>query len=206
MRRGRAFLWLPAQQERLGSVQNLSHMWNGPQGKGLHRALGRSGRRIPRWAASVTLTTTHSLRRSTASTRPRSSDSADRSGRSGLLSSRRLNGSIGSITGGCWSPSAKSRRPKPRNAAMSFWKNPTWQRNSNQTVSDEPGTFQIVAVPYPRMALRKSIDNIMPDKASPNIWVVACSFICTKRVTPKVVPIKESANKKVGPRFLHEPA
>ena len=56
------------------------------------------------------------------------------------------------------------------------------------------------------MALSMSITNSTLDKAHPNTWVVARSLIDTKRVTSKAVPIKESTNKKAGPRFLHGPA
>jgi putative transposase len=67
-------------------------------------------------AASATATTTPSPRRSTASTRPRSSIDADRGGPSRPSSSRHWNGWTGSTAGGFWSPSATSRRPKPRRA------------------------------------------------------------------------------------------
>jgi transposase InsO family protein len=49
-------------------------------------------------------------------TKPRSSIGAGRGGRSTPSSSRRWNGSIGSTIAGCWSPSATSRRPRPRSA------------------------------------------------------------------------------------------
>ena len=55
---------------------------------------------------------------STVSTKPRSSIGADHGGHSRLSSSRRWSGWTGSTIAGCWSPSATSRQPKPRNATM----------------------------------------------------------------------------------------
>src|ERR1700677_3876116 len=80
-----------------------------------------------------------SPRPSTVSTRPRSSTAAGPGGRSRLSSSRRWNGWTGSIIAGCWSPSATSRRPKPRNATMPSRSNPSWRRDSNETASGKPG-------------------------------------------------------------------
>ena len=48
----------------------------------------------------------------------------------------------GSTTGGSWSPSATSRRPKARNATTPCWNNLPWRRDSNQMASDEPGAVQ----------------------------------------------------------------
>jgi putative transposase len=54
-------------------------------------------------------------RRSTASTRPRSSIGVDPGDPSKRWNTRRSNGSTGSTIAGCWSPSATSRQPKPKN-------------------------------------------------------------------------------------------
>ena len=70
----------------------------------------------PSVGSSATLTTTPSPRRSMASTRLRSSIDADRGVTSRPSSSQPSSGWIGSIIAGCWSPSASSRRPRPRNA------------------------------------------------------------------------------------------
>jgi putative transposase len=40
---------------------------------------------------------------------------------------------------GSWSPSATSRRPKPRNVTTPCGNNLSWRRDSNQMASDEPG-------------------------------------------------------------------
>src|SRR5215468_8107103 len=64
----------------------------------------------------------------------------DRSRRS---SSPPSNGWIGSTTGGSWSPSATSRRPKPRRATTPYWKSQLWRRDSNQTASGKPGAVQL---------------------------------------------------------------
>jgi transposase InsO family protein len=91
-------------------------------------------------AASATLTTTRSPKRSTVSTRPRSSIDADHGARSRPSSSPRWNGSTGSTIAGCWSPSAASRQPKPRSATTPCWSSQHWPRDSNETASDKPGT------------------------------------------------------------------
>ena len=52
------------------------------------------------------------------------------------------NGSIGSTTGGSWSPSETSRRPKPRNATTPCSSSQTWRRDSNKMASDKPGAVQ----------------------------------------------------------------
>ena len=61
-------------------------------------------------------TTTPSPKRSMASTRPRSSIDADRGVTSRPSSSQPSSGSTGLTIAGFWSPSASSRRPKPRSA------------------------------------------------------------------------------------------
>jgi len=96
----------------------------------------------PPWAVSAIATTTRWPRRSMASTRPKSSNGVDRGDRSRRSSSPPSNGWIGSTTGGSWSPSATSRRPKPRSATTPYWKSPPWRRDSNQTASGKPGAVQ----------------------------------------------------------------
>ena len=54
-----------------------------------------------------------------------------------------LNGWIGSTTGGSWSPSETSRRPKPRNATTPCWSSQTWRRDSNKMASAKPGAVQL---------------------------------------------------------------
>src|ERR1022692_924526 len=54
-------------------------------------------------------------------------------------SSRPWNGWPGSTTGGSWSLSATSRRPKPSNATTPCWNNPPWRHNLNQMASGKPG-------------------------------------------------------------------
>ena len=61
-------------------------------------------------------TTTRWLKRSMASTRPRSFTDEGRGATSRLSSSQPSSGWTGSTIAGFWSPSASSRRPKPRNA------------------------------------------------------------------------------------------
>src|ERR1700676_2707181 len=80
-------------------------------------------------------------RPSTVSTKPRSSFGAGRGGRSTPSSSRPWNGSIGSTIAGCWSPSATSRRPRPRSTTTPRWTNQLWRRDSNETASGKPGAF-----------------------------------------------------------------
>ncbi len=57
-------------------------------------------------------------------------------------SSRPWNGWTGSTTGGSWSLSATSRRPKPSNATTPCWNNPPWRHNLNQMASGKPGAVQ----------------------------------------------------------------
>ncbi len=95
-----------------------------------------------RSAASATATTMLWPRPSTASTRPRSSIGVGRGGPSRPSSSPPWNGSTGSTIAGCSSPSATSRRPKPKSATTPCWKNQPWQRDSNQTASGKPGAVQ----------------------------------------------------------------
>jgi transposase InsO family protein len=76
---------------------------------------------------------------STGSTRPRSSIDAVRGAPSRPSSSPRWNGSTGSTTAGCWSPSATFRRWKPRHATVPCCKSRPWQRDSNETASGKPG-------------------------------------------------------------------
>ena len=52
------------------------------------------------------------------------------------------NGSTGSTTGGSWSPSETSLRPKPSNATTPCWNNRPWRHNLNQMASGKPGAVQ----------------------------------------------------------------
>ena len=72
-------------------------------------------------------------------TKPRSFTGAGRGAHSRPSSSLLWNGSIGSTTGGSWSPSETSRRPKPRNATTPCSSSQTWPRDSNKMASDKPG-------------------------------------------------------------------
>ena len=58
-------------------------------------------------------------------------------------SSRLWNGWTGSTTGGSWSPSATSRRPKLSNVTTPCWSNPPWRHNLNQMASGKPGAVQL---------------------------------------------------------------
>ena len=93
----------------------------------------------PRWAASATLMTMPWPRPSMVFTKPRSFTGAGRGAHSRPSSSLLWNGSIGSTTGGSWSPSETSRRPKPRNATTPCSSSQTWRRGSNKMASDKPG-------------------------------------------------------------------
>ena len=75
--------------------------------------LPKPGSSLPSEASA---TPTPSPKRSTASTRPRSSIVAHRGATSRPSSSQPSSGWTGSTIAGFWSPSASSRRPKPRNA------------------------------------------------------------------------------------------
>ena len=44
--------------------------------------------------------------------------------------------------GGCWSPSATSRRPRPRSTTTPRWTDQPWRRDSNETASGKPGAVQ----------------------------------------------------------------
>ena len=75
-------------------------------------------------------------------TKPRSFTGAGRGARSRPSSSLLWNGSIGSTTGGSWSQSEISPRPKPRNATTTCWSSQTWRRDSNKMASAKPGAVQ----------------------------------------------------------------
>lgn len=96
-------------------------------------------------AALVTATTTPSLKRSTASTRPRSFIGADHGGISRRWNSQPWNGSIGSIIDGFWSPSETSRQPKPRSSITPCWTNQHWLHNLNQIASGKSGAVHILS-------------------------------------------------------------
>ena len=75
-------------------------------------------------------------------TKPRSFTGAGRGAHSRPSSSLLWNGWIGSTTGGSWSPSETSRRPKPRNTTTPCWSSQTWRRDSNKMASAKPGAVQ----------------------------------------------------------------
>lgn len=56
-----------------------------------------------------------------------------------------LEWSTGSTIAGYWSPSATSRRPKPRNATTPCSKTQPWRRDSNETASCKPGAVHCLA-------------------------------------------------------------
>jgi hypothetical protein len=84
----------------------------------------------PPSVASATATTTHSPRRSTVSSRPRSSADAGHGAASRRSSSPRSNGSTATTTAGCSSPSATSRPQRPRNATTPNWSPAPWRRRT----------------------------------------------------------------------------
>ena len=92
--------------------------------------------------ASATLMTMLWPRPSMVFTKPRSFTGAGRGAHSGPSSSLLWNGWIGPITGGSWSPSETSRRPKPRNATTPCWSSQIWRRDSNKMASAKPGAVQ----------------------------------------------------------------
>ena len=117
------------------AAQYVSHPLHRAPGRSRHRALGRQRRR--------------QLRQ-----RPRRDDQRPLQGRgdpsawavavaSKPSSSPRSNGWTGSTIAGCSSPSATSRRPKPRNATTPCWSNQPWPRDSNETASGKPGAVQV---------------------------------------------------------------
>src|SRR6516165_8649219 len=97
----------------------------------------------PQSAASAIPTTPPWPKPSTVSTRLRSFTGAGRGARSRRSSSPPWNGWTGSTTAASWSPSAPCRRPKPRNTTTLCWSSPTWQHDSNQTASEEPGAVHV---------------------------------------------------------------
>src|SRR5712691_2365081 len=102
----------------------------------------------------ATATTMLWPRPSTVSTRPRSSIGAGRGGRSKPSSSRRWNGSSGSTIAGCWSPSAISRRPRPRSTTTPRCTNQLWRRDSNETASGKSGAVQFDETAIPMVNVR----------------------------------------------------
>ena len=90
----------------------------------------------------LSLSITRWPRPSTASTRPRSSIGAGRGGPSRPSNSQPSNGWTGSTIAGCSNPSATSRRQKLNADTTLCSNNKTWQRDSNQIASGEPGAVQ----------------------------------------------------------------
>ena len=118
-----------------------------------------------------------------ASTRPRSSIGADRGGRSKPSSSRRWNGWTGSTTGGSWSPSATSRRPKPSNATTPCWNNQPWRRDSNQIASEEPGAVQYGGYSKFEARIKELIENL------PDLAVLVEPLLVVRRVLREQIGI-----------------
>ncbi len=71
------------------------------------------------------------------------STGADHCGRSKPSNTPRSNGSTGSTTGVCWSRSATSRPPKPKNDATPCWTKLPWQHNSIQIASSNLGAVHL---------------------------------------------------------------
>ena len=103
-------------------------------GRSRHRAFGRQRRRQLRQCSRR-----NDQRSLQGRGHPSARTMADHSRPS---SSQRSNGSTGSTIAGCWSPSATSRRPKPRNATTPCWQKPPWRRDSNEIASGKPGAVQ----------------------------------------------------------------
>ncbi len=133
----------------IAAANSIDQIHRAP-GRGRHRALGRQRRR--------------QLRQ-----RSRRNDQRSLQGRGdppartmAILRSRRVsprwNGSTGSTTAGCWSPSATSRRPKPRNATTPCWTTHHRRHNLNQMASGKPGavhlTFSVTVHPRAPLALQ----------------------------------------------------
>jgi hypothetical protein len=93
----------------------------------------------------------------------RASIDAGRGGRSTPSSSRRWNGLIGSTIAGCCSPSATTRRPRPRSTTTPRWINQLWRRDSNETASGKPGAVRPLDAPDGAMELLpSSLDRTKP--------------------------------------------
>jgi len=92
-----------------------------------------------RSAASVTAMTTPWPRQSMAFTRPRSFTGEDHGDPLKPSNTPRWNGSTGSTTGACWSPSETYRPPKPRNATTPCSTTDKRRHNLNQMASGDPG-------------------------------------------------------------------
>ena len=109
-------------------------------------------------------------------TKPRSFTGAGHGAHSRPSSSLLWNGSIGSTTGGSWSPSETSRRPKPRNATTPCWSSQTWRRDSNKMASAKPGAVQTTydewecnlrnfgTDPHKRDAIQTFLDGLAEDQ------------------------------------------
>src|SRR5215204_4648445 len=95
-----------------------------------------SSRRSAVWATAMT---TPWPRPSTASTRPRSSIGGGRGDPSKPSNTRHWNGSTGSTTSGCSSPSGTCRQPKQKSDTTRCWTKLPSPHNSIQTASGNPG-------------------------------------------------------------------
>ena len=100
-----------------------------------------------RSAVSATAMTTPWPKPSTASTRPRSSIGGARGDPSKPSNTRHWNGSTGSTTSGCSSPSVTCRQPKPKTDITRCWTKLASPHNSNQTASGNPGAVHTEARP-----------------------------------------------------------
>ena len=109
---------------------------------------------------------------------------AGRGAHSRPSSSLLWNGSIGSTTGGSWSPSETSRRPKPRNATTPCSSSQTWRRDSNKMASDKPGAVQLSCTLRSKwtwllLCTGKSASRIIPEMTISLHWLCKLSLPTT---------------------------
>src|SRR4051812_43077711 len=105
-----------------------------------------------------------------------------------VIRSRRVRdaGMGGLVQQPAWSPSATSRRPKPRNAITPCWNTLPWRRDSNQMASDEPG-----AVHLGRIVLARRPSDVLNNLLS---WFLRCSGLlshlrsCERYDEPETLP------------------
>ena len=83
----------------------------------------------------VTRMTTHWRKPSTACSRRRSSTAVAHGAASTPWNTPPSNGSTGSTTAACWSPTGTSRQQRPKQTITRLWILKTWPRNLNQTAS-----------------------------------------------------------------------